>query len=256
MNKERILIVEDEYFTSTDIRNMLVKFGYDVIGIADTGADAIEMAGAHRPDLVLMDITLKGHMNGIEAAKTIRKRFGIPVIYLTAHSDDATIEKAVVSEPFGYLIKPIDERALQTTIQMALYKHAMDRKMEEQNQELTQVNEDLLKFTAAIDGMDDCVIITKKTGEIEYVNTAFIKRFGYTADEMKGKYMSDLQAPENRFPIRKEVFIEDPKSVWTGNFYARNKFGIQFHTALKSTPLKKDSEVISRVFVLREQTGI
>jgi PAS domain S-box-containing protein len=253
MSKEKILIVEDEYFTSTDIKNILVRFGFEVAGVADTGADAIEMAGTLKPDLVLMDITLKGNMNGIEAAEKIRKRFGMPVVYLTAHSDDATIEKAVVTEPFGYLIKPLDERALQTTIQMALYKHAMDQKMEEQNKELLQVNEDLLKFTAAIDGMDDCVIMTSKTGEIEYVNDAFVKKFGYTADEIKGKNMSDLQAPENRFPIRKEIFIEDPKSVWTGNFYAKNKFGIQFHTALKSTPIKKDNIVISRVFVLREQ---
>lgn len=255
MSGEKILIVEDEYFTSADIRNILAGYGYEITGIADTGQDAIEMAEKTRPDLVLMDITLKGHMNGIEAAGIIRKNVAIPVIYLTAHSDDATIEKAVVTEPFGYLIKPLDKRALQTAIQMALYKHAVEIRMEEQNRELIRVNEELLKFTAAIEGMDDMVVITRRTGEIEYVNEAFVRKFVYTAAEVKGKYLSDFAAPENRFRIRKEVFIEDPKSVWTGTFYAKNKHGIQFYTALKSTPIRKDQIVISRVFVLREQSG-
>ena len=143
MEKNRILVVEDEYLTRIDITNSLIAQGYDVIGTADTGTAAIRMTGELNPDLILMDVTLKGKMTGIEAAKQILKIFRTPVVYLTAHSDDATVDQAVITEPFGYLIKPFDELVLKTTIQMALYKHSIDK-------ELIQKNEELETFSSAV----------------------------------------------------------------------------------------------------------
>ena len=105
MSKGQILVVEDEFITASDIKRSLVKMGFDVPATVDNGPGAIEKAGEHKPDLVLMDINLIGPMNGIEAAREIRERYGIPVIYLTAQSDDATVEKAVSSDPFGYIIE-------------------------------------------------------------------------------------------------------------------------------------------------------
>jgi len=127
-----ILVVEDEFITGADLQSKLKKMGYNVPRVVDTGKKAIDAAAELKPDLVMMDITLKEEMTGIEAADIIGKR-GIPVIFLTAHSDDTTVEKAVRSVPFGYLIKPLDERALKTTVQMALYKNEIDGKVRERD---------------------------------------------------------------------------------------------------------------------------
>jgi len=138
MAKATILVVEDEFITGADLQNNLRNMGYDVPVVVDTGEGAIKKAGELHPDLVLMDITLIGKMTGIEAAAQIRDRYGIPVIFLTAHSDDPTFEKALQSEPFGYIIKPIEPLNLRTGIGMALYKHALDKKIKKLNEELEQ----------------------------------------------------------------------------------------------------------------------
>ncbi|HEX8515086.1 MAG TPA: response regulator [Bacteroidia bacterium] len=123
MSKTNILIVEDESIVAKDIQHSLKKLGYTVVGMCSTGEDAIRTAEEVKPDLVLMDIMLKGDMSGIEAAGQIREKFNIPVIYLTAYADESTLSKAKVSEPYGYIIKPFKEIDLHTSIEMAIYKH-------------------------------------------------------------------------------------------------------------------------------------
>lgn len=123
MSKANILVVEDESIVSKDIQLSLKKLGYNVIGAATTGAKAIEMALELQPDIILMDIMLKGDINGIRATKRIQTRANIPVIYLTAYADENTLERAKVTQPYGYIIKPFKEIDLQTSIEMALYKH-------------------------------------------------------------------------------------------------------------------------------------
>jgi len=123
MSKANILVVEDESIVSKDIQLSLKKLGYNVIGSATTGAKAIELALELQPDIILMDIMLKGDINGIRATKRIQTRANIPVIYLTAYADENTLERAKVTQPYGYIIKPFKEIDLQTSIEMALYKH-------------------------------------------------------------------------------------------------------------------------------------
>ena len=125
----QILVVEDEHIIALDIQTRLKKLGYNVPVVASTGAGAIQKAEQNRPDLVLMDIHLKGDMNGTEAAEQIRTRFDIPVIYLTAYADETTLERAKVTEPFGYVLKPFEERELHTVIEMALYRHKLDERV-------------------------------------------------------------------------------------------------------------------------------
>lgn len=132
MEPATILVVEDEFITGADLQSKLKKMGFHVPMVVDTGQKAIDAAARLKPDLTLMDITLKGDMTGIEAAEVIGRQ-GIPVIFLTAHSDEPTVEKAVKSVPFGYLIKPLDERALGTAIRMALYKNEIDGKVRERD---------------------------------------------------------------------------------------------------------------------------
>jgi DNA-binding LytR/AlgR family response regulator len=123
MSKTNILIVEDESIVAKDIQMSLRKLGYNVVAICSNGEDAIRAAEEHGPDLVLMDIMLKGDMSGIEAAEQIRSRFNVPIIYLTAYADESTLSKAKITEPYGYIIKPFKEIDLRTSIEMAQYKH-------------------------------------------------------------------------------------------------------------------------------------
>jgi DNA-binding LytR/AlgR family response regulator len=121
--KTNILITEDESIVAKDIQMSLKKLGYNVVGICSNGEDAIKAAEEKKPDLVLMDIMLKGEMSGIEAADVIRQKMNLPVIFLTAYADESTLSKAKVTEPYGYIIKPFKEIDLHTSIEMALYKH-------------------------------------------------------------------------------------------------------------------------------------
>jgi DNA-binding LytR/AlgR family response regulator len=123
MAKINVLVVEDESIVSKDIQHSLKKLGYNVVGSASTGEKAIELAAELVPDIVLMDIMLKGELTGIEAAEEIRNANKIPVVYLTAYADEGTLAKAKVTEPYGYIIKPFKEIDIHTSIEMAIYKH-------------------------------------------------------------------------------------------------------------------------------------
>lgn len=129
MNVKRILVVEDEIIVAEDIAFRLRRLGYEVSGIVFQGEDAIQHCQDNQPDLVLMDIVLKGAVDGIEASKTIRDRFQIPIVFLTAYADEKTLKKAVVTEPFGYILKPFKEKDLQTTIEIALQRHQVETKI-------------------------------------------------------------------------------------------------------------------------------
>jgi AmiR/NasT family two-component response regulator len=132
----RILVIEDEAIVAADIQDRLETLGYEVAGWGTTGAEALELARSSKPDLVLMDIMLKGPMNGIQAAHLVRVELSLPVIFLTANSDEAVLEQAKISEPFAYLLKPFEERQLRTNIEMALYKSRMERERERLMKEL------------------------------------------------------------------------------------------------------------------------
>ena len=122
-----ILVVEDEGIVAKDIQNCLERLGHGVPAVVDSGDRAIEEAESKRPDLVLMDIRLKGDMLGTEAAGQIWSRFDIPVVYLTAYADQETVQAAKQAEPYGYILKPFDEQDLGTTIEMALHKHRKEQ---------------------------------------------------------------------------------------------------------------------------------
>ena len=127
MTQATILIVEDEGIVAQEIKSRLEKSGYAICAVAHDGDTAVAHAGEMRPDLVLMDIRLKGGMDGIEAAGLIGERFGIPVVYLTAYSDPATLERAKVKDPFGYVVKPFETRSLMVAIEIALHRHRSEK---------------------------------------------------------------------------------------------------------------------------------
>ena len=132
MAKTNVLVVEDESIVSKDIQHSLKKLGYNVVGASATGEKAVELAHETKPDIILMDIMLKGEMNGIETADQIKKELNIPVIYLTAYADESTLTKAKVTEPYGYIIKPFKEVDLHTSIEMALYKYSKEQQVQKE----------------------------------------------------------------------------------------------------------------------------
>jgi two-component system, cell cycle sensor histidine kinase and response regulator CckA len=160
MTKASILVVEDESIVAKDVRSRLQRQGYEVTSIVATGEDAIDHAGKERPQLVLMDIMLKGTMDGIAAAEIIRQRYDIPVVYLTAYADDQTLQRAKITEAFGYLLKPFEERELQITIEMALFKFDTERRLRQHEQWLA----------ATLSSMGEGVIATDRDHRITFVN--------------------------------------------------------------------------------------
>ena len=150
MAKPKILVVEDENIVVMELRARLQNLDYAVVGIASSGEEAIRKTEQTHPDLVLMDIRLKGKMNGIQAAKVIRDRFATPIVYLTAFADDDTLQRAKATEPFGYLLKPFEERQLHSTLEMALQKHKLEAALQESQRRL-RVYSNRLKTLHEID---------------------------------------------------------------------------------------------------------
>jgi len=131
MPKTRILVVEDDQLVAIDICTRLEALGfYDVAGKATTGEEAVKIVEELKPDLVLMDIVLKGVMDGIEAAGLIHSKYNIPVVYLTSYTDEEFLKRAKITVPFGYILKPFNARELHTTIEMAIYRHRADAERE------------------------------------------------------------------------------------------------------------------------------
>ena len=147
MVEGRILIVEDEHIVSMGIKKMLKNLGYLITGVAVSGEDAINKAESTFPDLVLMDIMLKGELDGVEASKIIIKKFGIPVVYLTACSDNKMIEKAWNTGISGYITKPFDEKDLKKAISVALCRHRMQNKKFEKSLDTQKDSEKLRLFS-------------------------------------------------------------------------------------------------------------
>ncbi len=150
MAGKRILVVDDERIVNLDIQATLKRLGYNIVGDAVSGSEAIEKASQFKPDLVLMDIKLRGEMDGVEAANFIIKSYDIPVVFLTAYSDDQTLNRAKLSGPFGYLLKPFEERDLRSAIEIALYKHGMEQEFRQAIHDAEVANEAKSSFLATI----------------------------------------------------------------------------------------------------------
>jgi len=168
MKPGRIVVVEDEAFVAHPIEERLAALGYRVVGRSDTGEGALELACAERPDLFLMEIRLRGEMDGVEAALQIRRRYGIPVIFLTADSDDQTLERAKTAEPYGLILKPCDDRELRSAIEIALYKQSAEREIILLNRlydVLRQVNQAVVRTRSRQELFDAvCRLLVERAG--------------------------------------------------------------------------------------------
>ena len=185
--RARILIVEDERIVAEDLSMSLQELGYDVPAILESAEEVIARASKIAPDLILMDVMLGGKLDGVEAAERLAAVADIPVIFLTAHADDATFQRAKRSEPLGYLLKPFDTTQLTHTIEMALYKHALDARLKE--------SENRYRTIFETTGVPTMVVAEDTT--ILMVNDDLVRQSGYAKEELEGR-MSWLQlAPED-----------------------------------------------------------
>ena len=175
--KLRILVVEDEALVAADLEERLSQLGYEVCGVVDTAEQAIERAAALSPDLVLMDIHLLGEKDGIEAAADIRLARDIAVVFVTAHADDATLKRAGLAEPFGYVLKPFDERELKATIEMALYRKQAEARLRKMERWLA----------TTLSSIGDGVLAADRAGRITYINAMGEAITGWSREAALGR---------------------------------------------------------------------
>ncbi len=242
----KILVVEDDSIVAMDIKHRLENMGYIVPAITSSGEEAVEKASETNPDLVLMDIVLKGEMDGIDAAQQIKDNFDIPVVYLTAYSDERTLKRAKITGPFGYIIKPFEDRELHSAIEVALYKHEMECKLKE--------NEKWLSTT--LESIGDAVITTDKNGCITFMNLIAEKITEWTQDEALGKPL------ETVFKIINEETGNPVESPVKEVLQKGSITGIQDHTILitkngdhisiddTSSPIKDDKNNINGIVLI------
>ncbi len=224
MSKKRIMVVEDERIIAEDIKRSLLNMGYEVPAIASSGEDAIRKAKELMPDLVLMDIVLREKMNGIDAAGHLRSIFNIPVIYLTAFADEKTLERAKVTEPFGYIIKPFEDRELHSSIEMALYKARIEHALKINNEWLSTV----------LKSIGDAVIATDEAGIVKFLNPVAEELTGWSEEDAKGKPLTEIFTIQNE-TTREEIENPVEKVIKEGSIV-----GLGNHTVL----VKKDRSII------------
>lgn len=177
-----ILVVEDERIVAEDIQRSLQNLGYSISATVSSGKEAVEKAGEENPDLILMDIVLKGDMDGIQAAERITSWFNIPVIYLTAYADEKRLQRAKVTEPYGYILKPFEDRELHTAIETALYKHKMGKKAKESEKWLS----------TTLKSIRDAVIATDTKGVVAFMNAVAETLTGWNQKEAVGKSLEEI----------------------------------------------------------------
>jgi len=202
MTALRVLIVEDEVIIASDLAYTLNSMGYSVTGAVRSGEAALESVAKNPPDLVMMDINIDGKLDGIETADEIHKTRDIPVIYLTAYADKLLLERAKITGPYGYLIKPYDERELQSVVEMAWYKHSLNKKIRE--------SED--KFRALTENTPDILFSMDMDGVVTYISPQ-INKYGFLEDEILGKNLRMIIHPADAGRVERTMTKEMEKGA-------------------------------------------
>ena len=182
MSTPRILLVEDEKVVAADIEECVKGLGYEVVGSAASGVEALRQAVRSEPDLVLMDIKLKGSLDGIDVASALYERLKIPVVYLTAFADVEILERARKTAPSGYVLKPFDDRTLRAAIEIAFDRHRRERQLIESGQRLA----------TAVRGIDEAVIVTQQDGQVAVMNQMAETLTGWKQEDALGKSLGEV----------------------------------------------------------------
>lgn len=265
MIKGSILIVEDEGVLALHIKAALEKAGYEVVATCPSGEKALEKISKKQPDLVLMDVTIRGAMDGIETAERINEDYGIPVIYLTAHSEDNIVERAKITEPYGYIIKPVNPKELQVAVDVAIYKHKLDKERERLSRELSIANAAILKSEKQLKDitsfLNEGICVLNEHGHVTFMNAEAELLLGRTMAELmninahnvihyrnaNGSSLSFEECGMNKvmktgipFVSRNEVFIR--------------KDGSTFPISVVASPIIEKGKVVAVVTAFRDIT--
>lgn len=251
MEKKQILIVEDERIVAEDIKDNVQSLGYEVLGVTSSGEEAVKIAKEINPDLVLMDIKLDGDMDGIEAAQIIRSLTDIPVVYLTAHADDNTLNRVKITEPMGYIVKPFEDKELQSTLEIALYKSKMEKKLKESEK----------WFSTTLLSISDAVIATDRKGFVTFMNPVAEKLTGWRRENTIGKPLKSafnviiegtgrgIEDPVSRAILDGSVFVQPNETL------LKAKDGTVTPIEESCSPIKDDKgNVMGTVLVFRDIT--
>ncbi len=249
MSEKAVLVVEDEAITAMEIRATLNRLGYRVSGIASTEEEAISNTMKHSPDLILMDIHLKGKDDGISLADQLRTKFDIPVVYLTAFSDDDTLKRALFTQPYGYIVKPFSEQELRSMIETALYKHTLDKSLREREQWISNI----------LTSLSDAVMTTDIHGTVTLLNPAAEALTGWISPDAQGKPLTDifvLEDPEGNRPAEHLVdrIVRERRS-WEAEGILHNQFlsgRTPFVSAQASTLKNEEGLVTGLVLIFQD----
>ncbi len=234
-------MVEDENVVALDIQRDLMSFGYAVPATASSGEEAIEKAAVLRPDLVLMDIRLRGAIDGVEAAEEIRTRFNIPAVYLTAYADPATLGRARLTGALGYLIKPFGERELHAAVEVALYRHRLEQRVKESERWLA----------ATLRSIADGVIATDAQGGIGFMNPVAERLTGWTAAQAAGRQIGDVLKLEYSLVAAEAARLTQGNIALEGALISRH--GIEIPVEEHKTAIHDDEgRVVGTVMAIRD----
>jgi two-component system, cell cycle sensor histidine kinase and response regulator CckA len=249
MVETQILVVEDEAIVAMDIAATLRRFGYHVSAVVDSGPAAIDATAATSPDLVLMDIRLSGPMDGIEASSVIRERFKIPVVFLTAHADEATVERSASAAPYGYVLKPFDDGDLRRAIEFALTRHRAERDVLWESEEHLRLLIDAVR--------DYAIIVLGLDGRIASWNTGAERMTGYTAEEIVGKAITVLYPETERDVdvLRGELEMVVKSGSRESEAWRLRKDGMRFLAQIVRTPIAdRGGRVVGFATVMQDVT--
>ena len=192
MSKARVLIVEDQLIVAEDLAKLMEESGHEVIGICETGEEAVNTCLLASADLVIVDVQLRGAMDGIEAVQQIRTQQDPAIVYLTAHSEKGLFERAKRTEPDGYLYKPVSPLELTRTVEIVLFKKKMETRLRESEE----------KYRELVETISDGIVQTDTVGTVTFANPAYCRMLGFTMEEIIGKSILDFQVSESE---RKEL---------------------------------------------------
>ena len=229
MAKEQILIVEDELIVARDIQNCLKNMGYSVPDVTSNGEQAIQKSAMARPDLVLMDINLAGDMDGIAAAQEIRRRFDIPVIYLTSYADGDTLARAKTTEPSGYILKPFDDAELRAVVEMAIHKHKTEIawRVNERKDAAEEARVSEERFLRIFESSNDGIFVIDPIGDkIIDANPKACSMLGYSREELlSGVNVSAIHPNEMPKFMAFAQSVYEHGSGWTDELTCMTKTG-------------------------------
>lgn len=246
MSSVKILVVEDESIVAMDLKHRLENMNYTVLAVVSSGEEAVEKAAIMLPDLILMDIVLIGEMDGIQAAQIIKDDYNIPVLYLTAYSDEKTLKRAKITGPFGYIIKPFEDRELHSAIEIALYKHEMEKKL--------RANEKWLSTT--LESIGEAVITTDEKGYITFMNPTAQKITGWNPEEAIGNPLENIfrildGKTEEPVDLSIDTLLKkDSVTSINDNMLLITKYGTKVPIRNTNAPIKEDKNIKTGVVLV------